>query len=94
MSNKDVSVTICTIGLVNTEHAITAFEGFKSGLVSTFTHFSFSPASPADTAIHIIKGGAQRWNTVVYPILHCTPFLTLYHFMPETAAAFVRYMWS
>ncbi len=70
MKKKDISVTICTVGLIATESAMTNLEEFRPGFVS-----QFSPASPAETALNIIKGGAQRWNTLSYPKMEASVLL-------------------
>ncbi len=94
MKENGVSVTICTIGLIGTDNALNSLNNHDPGLLIKFAKFGFTAASPSDTALHVIKGGAQRWNTIYYPKSHSTPLLTLRHFMPETMGAFTRYMWS
>ncbi len=88
MRKNDISITICTLGLVNTENVITAVEEFRPALLSMIPK-----ANPSETALSVIKGGAQRWNNVNYPkeILVTT---LLYHLIPETFAALARYIWS
>ncbi len=82
---KNVSITICVIGGTATENLLSTAEKFKPGFSSLV-----SLASPAKTALNIIKGGAQRWNEVYYPKMDTSIFLTLYHIMPETMAGPVR----
>ena len=89
MSKKDISITICTLGLINTENVMTAVEEFRPGVLS-----KVPLSNPSDTALSVIKGGAQRWNTINYPRLRISAFSNLYHIMPETIASLVRYMWK
>ncbi len=94
MKENGVSVTICTIGLIGTDNALNILERFKQGIISKWTKFGFAPASPYDTALHVVKGGAQRWNTVKYPMSQIYPLLTLHYFVPETMSAFTRFMYT
>ncbi len=47
-------------------------------------------ADPSETALAVIKGGAQRWNEVRYPTMVTFICTNLYHFMPETFGALIR----
>ncbi len=94
MKENDIPVTICTIGLIGTENALNNLERYKQGMLSKVTKFGFAPASPSDTALYVIKGGAQRWNTVKYPMSQIYPLLTLHYFMPETMSAFTRFLYT
>ena len=89
MRKKNVSVTICTIGGTATENLLSTAEKFKPGVFS-----EVSLASPDETALNIIKGGAQRWNEVYYPKRDTSIFVTLYHIMPETMSGLIRDFWS
>ncbi len=88
MSKKEISITICTIGLIDTDHAMTDVGEFSPRALSTIPI-----SSASDTALSVIKGGAQRWNNVYYP-RDMFVYPHLYHIMPETIAALVRYIWS
>ncbi|XP_030639899.1 hydroxysteroid 11-beta-dehydrogenase 1-like protein [Chanos chanos] len=57
MQNRNVSITICTLGLIDTESAMRAVKG-RTSLIP-------SPASEA--AWQMIKGGALRQSEVFYP---------------------------
>ncbi|XP_053148582.1 hydroxysteroid 11-beta-dehydrogenase 1-like protein [Hemicordylus capensis] len=57
MQKKDVSVTLCVLGLIDTESALTKVRG-----VTTMTA---APASEA--ALAIVKGGATRAMEIFYP---------------------------
>ncbi|XP_063153523.1 11-beta-hydroxysteroid dehydrogenase 1 [Candoia aspera] len=58
MQNTNVSITICILGLINTENAMKAVSG-------KFTSLS-SPAPKEECALEIIKGGALRQREVYY----------------------------
>uniref|UniRef100_A0A8C6SW31 Hydroxysteroid 11-beta-dehydrogenase 1-like protein n=1 Tax=Neogobius melanostomus TaxID=47308 RepID=A0A8C6SW31_9GOBI len=60
MKNSNVSVSICTLGLIDTEGAMTAIK-----LVGIVTNLPASPASEA--ALNIIKTGATRQAELYYP---------------------------
>ncbi len=90
MRKGSVSITICIIGLVDTENAITAVEEFRPGFSSKFPTI----ANPSETALNVIKGGAQRWKYVYYPYLDIFMFNHLYNIMPETIAALLRIVFS
>ncbi len=90
MKMQDISVTICTIGGVDTENSKRAVLEFKPEIVSKYP----TPANPSETALYIIKGGAQRWKTVKYPKADTLLLIDLYYFMPETVAALFRFMFS
>ncbi len=68
---------------------MTNLNEFRPGFIS-----KLSPACPEETALNIIKGGAQRWNTVSYPKVDASIFPNLYQIFPETIAALVRSIWS
>ncbi len=87
MSKKDISVTICTIGFISTENAIAAMDRFRPGVMS-----DLPLATPSDTALSIIKAGAQRWKSVGYPRMVTFVFTNLYNIMPETMCTLLRYL--
>ncbi len=89
MSKKDISITIFTLGSVDTKNAITAVEEYRPGFSSKILM-----ANSSETALYVIKGGAQRWKNMNYPNLPVFLFTNLYHIMPETIAALLRYMWE
>ncbi len=91
MGKKDISITICTLGFVDTKNVMTSLEEFKPGVL---TKFQVPVADPSETALNVIKGGAQRWKNMNYPNLPVSLFTNLYHIMPETVAALLRYMWE
>ncbi len=88
MRKKNISVTICTIGMVTTENLLAAAKKFKPEAVSKFPQL----ATPSDAALAIIKGGAQRWNEVQYPRTLTFFFTHMYHFIPEIYCAIMRYV--
>ena len=55
---------------------------------------NITPQSPSDTALAVIKGGAQWWQRVYYPYLESRIGLIAYHFFPETMAAIPRHLWT
>ncbi|PVD36218.1 hypothetical protein C0Q70_03194 [Pomacea canaliculata] len=59
ISDTPVSITLCTIGLVGTENALHYLKEFGSRVSDTMRS-----ASPADVALAVIKGGAQRTREV------------------------------
>ncbi len=87
MRNADVSVTICTLGMVATESFMTEMERWKPGSLSQIATLL---ASPSETALNIIKAGAQRWNTLSYPRMITFLYTDLYYFMRETTTWLVR----
>ncbi len=93
MKENGVSVTICTLGFIGTDSIVTGIKKYNEGILPKWARLGFSAASSSDTALYIIKGGAQKWKTLSYPKMH-TSVLPLHYFMPETMAAFNRYLWT
>ncbi len=87
MKKMPISITICIFGPIETTNMRAAVNKFKPTMVSP------DLPSPSDSALVIIKGGAQRWKTVHYPMID-TIGLYFYYIMPETFHAFVRFMWA
>ena len=87
MRNTDVSITICILGPVATESFMTALGRWRPQSLSDIASVL---ASPSETALNIIKAGAQRWNTLSYPRMVTFFYTDLYYFMPETMTSLVR----
>ena len=51
-----------------------------------------TPANPSDTALAIVKGGAQRWQRLHYPYMETKPNEMLCNIFPEAIASMNRYM--
>lgn len=62
---SNISVTLCTIGLINTNNTVQKMEDF--GLKKLLEHVT--PADPSDTALAIVRGGASRKRDVYYPYM-------------------------
>ncbi len=90
MSKKDISVTICIIGGIDTDSIKRAMDDFRPGMRSNLPDL----ASVSETALYIIKGGAQRWKTLKYPKMDTFILVDLYYMMPETIAALHRSIWE
>ncbi len=89
MKKKDISISICLLGLTDTENVMKGMKEFRPGTLSTIPI-----SNPSETALNVIKGGAQRWKIVYYPYFDMFIFMHLYNMMPETVAALLRYVWS
>lgn len=58
IKNSNVSISICTLGLIDTDNAMTAIKGIITNV----------PAAPAtEAALNIIKTGATRQAELFYP---------------------------
>ncbi len=90
MRKQDISITICTIGSIGTENHDRALGEFRPGIFSKLPDLP----TPYDTALYIIKGGAQRWKEVYFTKKDKFIFVDLYFIMPETIAALARSVWS
>ncbi len=90
MRKQDISITICTIGPIDTENHNRALNEFSPGMLSKFPYIP----SSSEVALEVIKGGAQRWKEVYYTKMDKFVLVDLYFIMPETTAALVRYLWS
>ena len=51
-----------------------------------------TPANPSDTALAIVKGGAQRWQRLYYPYIETKPNEMLCNIFPEAIATMKRYI--
>ena len=52
------------------------------------------PTSPADAAVAIIKGGAQRWQRIHFPYLETRPMEILSNIIPQSIANINRRMFE
>ena len=55
---------------------------------------TFTPASPSDAAMAIIKGGATRTREVFFPYMEAKLMTLVRDWFPESLAAFNRYMYT
>ncbi len=88
LNRKDISVTICTIGFVATENVLNAFEEFRPGLI-----YRFPIEDTSESALKIIKGGAQRLDDVQFPKIMGFIFVDLYNIIPGPIKALGRSSW-
>ncbi|KAL4235523.1 hypothetical protein ACF0H5_003920 [Mactra antiquata] len=89
MRNRDVSITLCTLGLIGTETAINALSNFGQDFILK----AVGPASPRDTALAVMKGGALRVREVFYP--ESVYYQLLFRdWCPEILDYFIRWMTS
>lgn len=65
MRGSNVSITICIIGFIATDNAVTAFGEIQNGL--PLQRIIGSAASPSDTALDIIRGAAAREEEMYTP---------------------------
>lgn len=63
LKKSDVSITLCVIGLVGTNNAVTKLKEFERGNILEIV----KPALPEDAAMAIIKGGALRKREIYFP---------------------------
>ncbi|XP_069110297.1 hydroxysteroid 11-beta-dehydrogenase 1-like protein A [Argopecten irradians] len=70
MRGSNVSITMCIIGFIATDNAVTALGEIQNGL--PLQRIIDSAASPSDTALDIIRGAAAREKEMY------TPFLKMY----------------
>ncbi len=90
MRERNIVITICTIGVVSTENALARLKEFGLDAAAKFPQVG----PPSDAALAIIKGGAQRWNDVEYPRAVVFGLTNLYHFIPEIFCAMARSLMS
>jgi corticosteroid 11-beta-dehydrogenase isozyme 1 len=74
----DVSVTLCYVGLTNTEKGMEILRQFGGERIVQ----AVSPASPGDVAYAIVRGGALRQRAVYYPYSYARPATLAYNFIP------------
>ncbi|XP_033756781.1 hydroxysteroid 11-beta-dehydrogenase 1-like protein [Pecten maximus] len=86
MKNSNVSITICIIGFIATDNALSAFGEIQNGL--PLQRIIGSAASPSDTALDIIRGAATRQRELY------TPFLKTYitSFLSGVCPSFIEYL--
>ncbi|XP_059158583.1 hydroxysteroid 11-beta-dehydrogenase 1-like protein isoform X2 [Physella acuta] len=77
---QDVSVTLCTLGLIGTENALNQLQNNKQDK----TLQAVSAASPQDTALAIVEAGARRQKNVFYPFWTTWTFSFMRSLFPET----------
>ncbi len=90
MRKSNISITICTIGMIATENVLTLLKELGLEVAAKFPQVG----TPSDAAMAIIKGGAQRMSDVEFPRTLTFAFTNLYHFIPEMYCAIIRYIWS
>ena len=90
MKKRDISITLCILGPIDTDNIKRAANEFKPGIVSKYPELP----SPSDAALEVIKGGAQRWKEVYYTKMDKFVYIDLYFIMPEFVSAIVRFLWS
>ncbi|XP_064596087.1 hydroxysteroid 11-beta-dehydrogenase 1-like protein [Liolophura sinensis] len=90
LKGSKVSVTLGVIGLIGTENAVNKLLLFgKKFLLETL-----KPALPADAALAIIKGGANRQWEMYFPYLETRLITLIRDWMPKPLAAINRYLYS
>ncbi|XP_007438759.1 corticosteroid 11-beta-dehydrogenase isozyme 1 isoform X2 [Python bivittatus] len=80
MQNTNVSITLCILGLINTESAMKAVSG----------RFTSPPAPKEECALEIIKGGALRQREVYYRYMDTKIFTVLRDWAPEFIDYLIR----
>ncbi|XP_029641412.1 hydroxysteroid 11-beta-dehydrogenase 1-like protein [Octopus sinensis] len=84
----NVSVTLCVIGLIGTENAVSKLKEFGRGTVLDLV----KPARPEDAAMAIIKGGALRQREIYFPYFSAklyTVFRDLFRGLLESSIKFM-----
>ena len=54
----------------------------------------FTAHSASETALAVVKAGAQRLQRLYYPFVQTRPIIFAYSLLPETVSTFIRYIWK
>lgn len=90
LRNCDVSVTLCVIGLVATESAISELKNFKQ----FFLLNNIKAAEPPDAAYAIIRGGALRAREIYFPYMETRVLTMLRDWLPKTVDYINRFVYT
>jgi hypothetical protein len=73
-----------------TENAISQLESYKQNLLLKLV----TAASPSDTALQIIRGGAKRVRQIYYPMMQVFPLVMLRDLFPEMCDTINRFVYT
>ncbi|XP_060594508.1 hydroxysteroid 11-beta-dehydrogenase 1-like protein [Ruditapes philippinarum] len=90
LRNCDISITVCVLGFIGTENAISQLESYKQNLLLKLV----TAASPSDTALQIIRGGAKRVRQIYYPMMQVFPLVMLRDLFPEMCDTINRFVYT
>lgn len=90
LRNCDVSVTLCVIGLVGTESALTELKNFGQ----YFLLNTVKVAEPSDAAYAIIRGGALRAREIYFPYMETRILTMLRDWLPRTVDYINRFVYT
>ncbi|XP_048251066.1 hydroxysteroid 11-beta-dehydrogenase 1-like protein isoform X1 [Haliotis rufescens] len=88
MKNCDISITLCIIGLVGTDNALSKLMEFRQDFLLSV----MKPATPTDTALAIVKGGQRRVREIYYPYLDVRIPYLLRDWLPNAIESVTRYI--
>lgn len=85
----DVSITLCVIGLVGTDNAVSKLKEFERGNILDIV----KPALPEDAAMAIIKGGALRKREIYFPYFSAKAITVSRDLFPNLLEKFMKYIY-
>ncbi|VDI38219.1 chromatin assembly factor 1 subunit B [Mytilus galloprovincialis] len=90
LRNCDVSITLCVIGLVGTESAISELRNFGQHFLLKY----IKAAEPPDAAYAIIRGGALRAREIYFPYMETRVLTLLRDLLPRTVDYINRWVYT
>ncbi|CAC5401754.1 HSD11B1 [Mytilus coruscus] len=90
LRNCDVSITLCVIGLVGTESAISELRNFGQHFLLKY----IKAAEPPDAAYAIIRGGALRAREIYFPYMETKILTMLRDLLPRTVDYINRWVYT
>lgn len=90
MRNCDISITLCILGLIETENAVNQLKDYGQD----FLLANIRAASSSDTALAIIKGGSARVRQIYYPYTQVMPFVMMRDFSPDFVDFINRFVYT
>lgn len=92
MKGSNISITLCIIGFIGTDNALTAFGKLREGI--PLKRLLGSAASPSDTAFDIIRGGANRRRELYSPFFRTFSPLMVNGFFPSAIDYVIRMIYA
>ncbi|KAI0207616.1 Hydroxysteroid 11-beta-dehydrogenase 1-like protein [Lamellibrachia satsuma] len=89
MRRSGVSVTICFLGFIGTENAVTSLKQFGLNRVLTV-----EPTDPKETAQKIVAGAVARTKDVYFPYLQTRLTPLIREFFPDVFDFYIRYLYT
>ncbi|OWF45220.1 hydroxysteroid 11-beta-dehydrogenase 1-like protein [Mizuhopecten yessoensis] len=92
MKDSNVSITMCIVGFIATENALSSMAVVRDGV--PLQRLIGSAASPSDTALDIIRGAANRQRELYTPFLKTYTTLFINSLFPSAIDYLIRAIYA